>query len=89
MGKLDGNKLGLILGAFLALMHAIWSFFVGVIPGTLQQFLDWVFKLHSLQPVYVILSFNIVNAIFLLIVAFIAGYVYGWLFATTWNWIKK
>lgn len=89
MGTFNKNKIGLIFGIFLAVMHALWSLAVAVMPGYLQKFLDWAFELHSLKPIYVITSFNLVNAILLVALTFVVGYVFGWVFAVIWNWVKK
>jgi len=87
--KLNNNQIGLIAGIFFALMHAVWAFFVAVMPGLLQQFIDWIFVLHSIEPVWVITSFNLLNAILLIVLTFVIGYVLGWVFAAIWNWNKK
>jgi len=89
MVKLDKNKTGLVLGLFFAIVHAVWAVLVLVIPGNLQNFIDWAFNLHFLEPVYTITSFNLVNAILLLIVTFVCGYVLGWIFAAVWNKLVK
>jgi len=86
---INKSKLALVLGSFVALLHLIWSFFVAVFPGALQSYLNWVFKIHFLTPVYTITSFNFGNAILLVILTFIVGYIFGWLFATIWNLVVK
>jgi len=89
MGKLSKNKVGLVFGTFLALAHAVWALAVALIPEILQGFTDWIFTLHSLKPVWIITSFNFVNAIMLVVMTFIMGYVFGWVFAAVWNWVRK
>ena len=87
--KLDKKKTGMIVGAFFAIMHALWALFVAVTPALLQQFLDWMFDLHFLKPVWVLTSFDLVSAILLVALTFAAGYFFGWMFAAIWNWFKK
>jgi len=87
--KLNNNQVGLIAGIFFALMHALWALFVALVPGLLQQFLDWMFVLHSLKPVWVITSFDLMNAILLIVMTFVIGYALGWVFAAIWNWSKR
>jgi type II secretory pathway component PulF len=87
--KLNKNQVGLICGVFLAAIHAIWALLVAVVPDLLQQFLDWVFGLHFLMPIYVVTSFNFVNAILLVALTFVGGFALGWGFAAIWNWINK
>ena len=82
---LDKNKVGLSLGIFLAIFHAAWALMVAVMSGTLQSFLDWIFLLHSIKPVWILTSFSLVNSVLLVIVTFISGYVLGWVFAFAHN----
>lgn len=86
---LNKNKTGLVLGIFIALMHAIWAVLVAVIPVSLQKFIDWAFLLHSLKPIYEITSFVLLNAVLLVVVTFVCGYVMGWIFAAVWNKLVK
>lgn len=87
--KLNKNQVGLVCGVFLAAIHAIWALTVAVVPGLLQQFLDWVFGLHFLKPVYILTSFNFVDAIFLVVLTFVSGFASGWGFTAIWNWLNK
>jgi len=89
MVKLNNSKTGLVLGLFFAIVHAVWALLVLIIPANLQNFIDWAFKLHFLEPIYTITSFNLVNAVLLLIVTFVCGYVLGWVFAAVWNKLVK
>lgn len=89
MAKLDNNRTGLALGAFLASVHAFWSLMVAVIPAQLQKFLDWIFVLHHIKPVYVLLAFSIVNAVMLVVITFVVGYAFGYAFSLIWNRANK
>ena len=89
MARLNKNKTGLALGTFIALMHAVWSLLVAVIPAQLQKFLDWAFVLHHIKPLYVLLPFNIANAILLVVLTFVVGYIFGYVFAAVWNRANK
>jgi len=86
---IDKNKVGLTFGLFLAVVHAVWSLAVAVIPNELQSFLNWVFGLHALEPVFKLTSFNLVNAIILVILTFVIGYIFGWVFAFLHNLLHK
>lgn len=77
------NHLGITLGVFFALLHAIWAFLVAT--GIGQRIFDWIFPLHFIDNMYYILDFNLATAVFLVIAAFIGGYVMGWLFAAMYN----
>lgn len=84
---LNGKRVGLTLGLFSALIHAVWS--VGVAGGVMQGFLDYIFPLHFLTSVYKVTSFEWVNALALVVLAFVGGYIMGWLYAWIWNWTGK
>src|SRR3989344_6097565 len=71
---LEKNKIGLVVGLFLAIIHAIWSILVAIIPNGLQSFLDWRFGIHFLEPVLKLTEFNFMGAILLIIIAFISGF---------------
>jgi len=89
MNKLNKNKIGLMVGAFLAIVHAVWALIVAVIPDSLQSFLDWVFNIHFLEPVWILTTFDLLNAIFLVILTFVCGYICGWVFAWIHNCVDK
>lgn len=90
MAKLDKNNTGLVFGMFLALLHLLWAVLIWVIPTYLQKFLDWIFKLHALEPIWKITTMTVINAALLVIITFIFGYILGWVFAWIWDWkVKK
>jgi len=81
--KINANKLGMTLGVFVAVWHLIWAVLVGV--GVAQSMLDWVLPLHFVGLAVPLISFSWLNALILVIAAFIGGYIMGWLFAALWN----
>ena len=81
--KLNKNKLGMTLGVFIALWHLVWALLVAV--GIGENLLDWALPLHFVSMTFTILEFNIINALILVIAAFVGGYVMGWVFAALWN----
>lgn len=89
MDKINANKLGLIVGFFLALVHLVWALTVAITPISLQKFLDWIFKLHFLEPILKLTAFNIMNAIWLVILTFVIGYILGWVLALIHNCVSK
>ncbi|HLF54463.1 MAG TPA: hypothetical protein VI612_01965 [Candidatus Nanoarchaeia archaeon] len=89
MAKLDGNKLGLTFGIFGAILHAVWSLFVAIMPSGLQGFLNWLMLLHSLSMPAVVMPFSLMNAILLVIAVFVIWYALGRVFAAVWNWVAK
>ena len=86
---IDKNKLGLTFGLFFAIVHAFWAFMVAIIPNQLQSFLNWIFNIHFLEPVWNLIVFNIFDAMLLVIMTFIVGYILGWVFAWVHNLYHK
>ena len=85
--KVNKNRLGLTIGIFAALLHAVWALIV--VAGLAQSYLDWIFPLHFVNSVFDVAAFSLVNAVILIILAFVGGYVVGWILGAIWNWIKK
>lgn len=72
------NQLGLIGGIFLALVHAVWSLFVAIMPAQLQQFILWIFDIHHLNVPISVTPFVFSKALVLVILTFVVGYIFGW-----------
>ena len=77
------NRAGLILALLVGGLHLLWSLLV--MSGFAQPFVDFVFWLHSIRPVYVIEPFEPIRAAALIAYAAVAGYVIGAAFAFLWN----
>ena len=86
MASININQLGLTIGVFAALCHLVWL--VAVAIG-IQKFVDWILLLHSIQLNLTLTSVVILNAVLLIVIAFIGGYIFGWVFAAIWNWVGK
>ncbi|MBW3004673.1 hypothetical protein KY310_02490 [Candidatus Woesearchaeota archaeon] len=84
---MNTNKVGLTLGSLVGLVHLIWAVMVKL--GFGQGFLNWALKLHFISSPMAVTPFTIGNAIFLVILAFVGGYVLGWLFAAFYNYYDK
>jgi len=85
--QINPTKAGLVVGAFLAGLHIVWSLFVAF--GVAQALLDFVFWAHMLSVAIVVNAFDASAAATLIIFTAILGYVYGYLFALIWNWLHK
>ena len=80
------HKLGLLFGTFLGVWHFAWAWLV--LSGMAQWLLDWVFRLHFIQPAYTILPFNLGVAVALILVTSLTGYLSGWVLGAIWNWLR-
>jgi len=88
MQEINKKKIGMVTGAFMALIHLCWAVLVAI--GLAQPLMDWIFGLHMIRPPYQVMRFNIWSALILIIVAYLGGYAFGWVFAHVWNrYLKK
>lgn len=84
---LSVQKTGYVMGAFLGGFHFVWALLVAT--GVAQPFMDWIFWLHHIKPVYQIEAFELLKAVTLVIVTGLIGFVYGSAFAWIWNKLHK
>ena len=85
--KVAPHTVGLALGGFAAIWHAVWALFV--YAELAQGFLDWIFGLHFIENPFVVGVFNIGTAMTLVLVTFVFGYAVGWVLGSVWNWARK
>lgn len=82
--KIHKHTAGMTLGAFLALVHALWAGLVFTPFGT--TVVKWALALHFINDAYLVLSpFHIFTALLLVTVTFFGGYLAGFIFAFLWN----
>ncbi len=86
MAKIKGHKVAIVVGLYAAALHALWAIVVAL--GVGQMYLDWIFPLHFIDSLYTVMTFNFLNALLLVVLAFIGGYVATWLFVWLWNAVK-
>ena len=84
---LQTNKLALVLGALMGGFHLLWAMMVAL--GWAQTLLDFIFRMHFIQPIWVIQPFDIETAILLVVVTSAIGYCIGLIFALTWNSVHR
>lgn len=87
MKKLSESTVGLIVGAFLGLVHLLWAIMVSM--GLAQGILDWIFDLHFLENPYMVAEFAADKAGLLVVVTAAVGFVGGYVFAWLWNTLGK
>ena len=80
---LNKTKAGVAFGLILGLYHLTWSLIVAF--GKAQVLIDWIFRLHFIEPPYTVAQFNLETAATLIAFTTLLGYVLGWLFAAIWN----
>jgi len=84
---LNKNKVGIALGGFLAIFHAVWAILVA--SNLAQGLMNLVFKLHMMNNPIVIQDFNLGLAVGLVVFTAVFGYIIGWVFAWIYNWAYR
>lgn len=87
MSTINPVRAGLVLGAVIGLWHLSWSLLVAL--GWAQSFVDFIFWIHFIKPVYVVETFNPGRAAILVAVTAAIGFVIGSVFAVLWNWVHR
>lgn len=83
---MNKKQVGLTLGIFAAVCHLIWAIAVAI---GIQKYVDWILLIHSIKLDLVLTNVVLLNAVLLVIVGFIGGYIMGWVFAAVYNWTGK
>lgn len=87
MKNVSYHKLGVVLGGFLALFHAIWALLV--LTGVAKPLLDWILGMHFLNFTYSIDPFSLGKALMLVIITGVVGYLCGLIIGWLWNLAHK
>ena len=87
MGVIGPNKAGLVLGTLLGGWHLLWSLLVAA--GWAQSFINFIFWIHFIKPIYVIEPFNAGIALLLVVVTATIGYAVGFAFGVLWNKLHR
>jgi len=84
---MNKNKVALVVGTFAGLFHLVWGLLIAF--GLAQALLDFIYNLHSLNNPFTVMSFDLMRTIGLIIVTFLMGYIFGYVFAALWNKLHK
>ena len=83
MQKVKIHKVGLFSGSFFGLFHVVWSLMIAM--GWAQGYIDFIFRLHMIEPTYSLSAFSLGTAGMLVVVTAVIGYVVGSVAAFLWN----
>ena len=84
---MNQHKTGLTVGAFVGVLHLGWS--ILVMLGLAQPLHSWILSLHAIESSSAVGMMGVGGLVSLVVVAAVAGYAFGWLFAKIWNKINK
>ncbi len=71
----------------MAFLHAVWSLMVAV--GLAKPLFDWILSLHFLNFQYSLNPFSFGNALMLVVVTGIIGYLAGCVVGWLWNLVHR
>jgi len=81
------HKLGLMFGGFFSFIHLMWSGLIAI--DMAQPLYDAILRMHMIQASYELLPFDLASMLMLIVMAFLVGYLLGWLFAQALSWSAK
>lgn len=81
------KKVALVLGSFTGLIHLVWGVLIAL--GFAQPLMDFIYRMHSLNNPFTFTSFSLMRSVSLVIITFLVGYVWGYIFATLWNKVHR
>lgn len=81
------HKFGLTLGGLFGVVHLTWTVLIAI--GVAQPLMDFVFKLHMIQPVYEVRPFVFGTAVALIVFTSAVGYVVGYVLGLLWDIVQK
>lgn len=81
------HRTGLVFGSLLGVAHLTWSLLVAL--NVAQPLINFVFRLHMIQPPYVVMPFSLGLALGLIAMTFVIGYLMGYILALIWNTVSS
>jgi hypothetical protein len=87
MKKTFPYSLGMTVGAVVGLIHIVWSLLVAA--GKAQAWVNWVAKLHFIDPPAHVNTFDLGTAILLVIVTSLIGFIVGYVFGVVWTRMRQ
>lgn len=83
MSTLSVPRTALVIGVLMGVFHAAWAGLVAA--GLAQPLLDFIFRLHFIDPPYHVTAFALPTAALLVGVTFGLGILGGAVLAIVWN----
>ncbi|HRH31933.1 MAG TPA: hypothetical protein PLK06_01270 [bacterium] len=80
------HRLGLTVGGAMGLWHLSWALLIAV--GLAQPLIDFILKLHMIEPFYTVLPFSLPTAVGLVALTSAIGYVVGYVLGYIWEMLQ-
>lgn len=85
MRHISPIKTAVAVGSLVALWHLIWLTLVGI--GWAKAVMDFILQLHFIRLEYALAPYSATTAGALILLTFVVGAAFGFLFAVIWNWL--
>ncbi|TSA44044.1 hypothetical protein D4R49_00850 [bacterium] len=77
------TKTAFTLGAFIGGWHLVWSILIAL--GLAQPLIDFILWAHMISLPWVVKPFDLTASATLIVVTWVVGCVFGYIFAKIWN----
>ena len=79
------TRVGLFFGVAYGLCHLSWILLLAF--GWAQPMMDWLMPMHFINITYTLSEVAAGKAVLGIVMAFVWGFVDGFIIAALWNWI--
>ena len=83
MRAINPVKAGIAFGLVLGLWHLSWALLVAI--GSAQPVIDFILRLHFIEPFLQLQPFDVTTAVMLVAITTLIGFVPGAVLALAWN----
>jgi uncharacterized membrane protein len=87
--KLDKTETALAVGIFVSLCHLVWLVVLYLGGQSVLDLVNWVITLHGVSLPLTLVSLDLISMVLLVVLTFVGGALFGWVFAYLWNWTSK
>ncbi len=87
MRHISPTKTAVAVGSVIGLWHLVWVTLVGI--GWAKPVMDFILKLHFIKLQYALAPYAATTAGELVILTFVIGAVFGFVFSLIWNWLSS
>ena len=85
--KLNIKKTAMTVGVFAGGIHLAWVILIAT--GVAQPLINFISWAHMISVPYQITGFGLTQAVTLIVLTSLMGFIFGWMFAWVWNKMHK